>query len=147
MRASFVTAMVIVVLALAPAAASAETRFSLTGTWPNGEAIAGIRGEEVTFPSASPFSPADFAGMADAPKATARATLFLPPGRHKPRSLPAVIMLHGSGGVLSARELTYGRQFAAMGVAALAVDAFAARRELGTGFIDRLLNITESMLI
>lgn len=43
--------------------------------------------------------------------------------------------------------MTYGRQLAAMGVAALVIDAFAARRELGTGFIDRLLNITESMMI
>jgi dienelactone hydrolase len=147
MRLVVISALFCSALAAACPTGAAETRFSLTGTWPNGEAIAGIRGEEVTFPSASPFSPADFADMADAPKATARATLFMPPGRHQPRSLPAVIMLHGSGGVLSARELTYGRQFAAMGVAALAVDAFAARRELGRGFIDRLLNITESMLI
>jgi dienelactone hydrolase len=82
-----------------------------------------------------------------APKATASATLFLPPGRHQARSLPAVVMLHGSGGVLWAREMTYGRQLAAMGIAALVVDAFAARRELGRGFVDRLLNITESMMI
>jgi len=128
-------------------AAAAETRGALTGTWPNGSMIERIEGQEVTFPSASPFSPAEFGDLAAAPKATAQATLFLPPGRHKPRSLPAVIMLHGSGGLQSARELTYGRQFAAMGVAALAIDVFAARRELGTGFIDRLLNITESMMI
>ena len=133
-------------LAAAPARA-AETRYGLTGTWPNGAAIDRIEGQEVTYPSASPFSPADFADMQEAPKATARATLFLPPGKHNPRSLPAVIMLHGSGGVLSARELTYGRQLAAMGIVALAVDVFAARRDLGTGFIDRLLNITESMMI
>jgi dienelactone hydrolase len=56
-------------------------------------------------------------------------------------------MLHGSGGVLPARELTYGRQFAALGMVALAVDSFAARREMGTGFVDRLLNITETMLV
>lgn len=132
---------------LCPATRAADARFSLTGTWPSGAALERIEGQEVSYPSASPFSPADFADMTEAPKATARATLFLPPGRHKPRSLPAVIMLHGSGGVLSARELTYGRQLAAMGIAALAVDAFAARRELGRGFIDRLLNITESMMI
>ena len=119
----------------------------LTAPWPNGAAIDRIEGREVTFASASPFSPADFADLGEAPKATARATLFLPPGRHRPGSIPAVVMLHGSGGVLWAREMTYGRQLAAMGVAALVIDAFAARRELGTGFIDRLLNITESMMI
>jgi len=119
----------------------------LTQPWPNGAVIDKIEGQPVSYPSASPFSPADFADLKAAPPATAEATLFMPPGRHKPRSLPAVIMLHGSGGVLAAREMTYGRQFASMGVAALAVDVFAARRELGYGFIDRLLNITESMMI
>ncbi len=73
--------------------------------------------------------------------------LIREPGRHRPGSVPAVIMLHGSGGVLWAREMTYGRQLASMGIAALAIDVFAARRDLGTGFIDRLLNITESMMI
>ena len=34
-----------------------------------------------------------------------------------------------------------------MGITALAVDAFAARRERGTSFTERLLNITESMLL
>jgi dienelactone hydrolase len=34
-----------------------------------------------------------------------------------------------------------------MGMVALAVDSFAARREMGTGFVDRLLNITETMLV
>jgi dienelactone hydrolase len=129
-------------------AAGAETLPQrLAQPWPNGATIERIEGQEVTFPSASPFSPADFADLARAPNATARATLFMPAGRHKPGTLPAVIMLHGSGGVLWAREMTYGRQFAAMGVAALAIDVFAARRELAVGFIDRLLNITESMMI
>lgn len=130
------------------AAAGAQTlEQKLTRPWPNGAAIEKIEGESVTYPSASPFSPADFADMKSAPPATARATLFMPAGKLRPRSVPAVVMLHGSGGVLSARELTYGRQFAAMGVAALAVDVFAARRDLGQGFIDRLLNVTESMML
>ncbi len=119
----------------------------LAGPWPNGAAIDKIEGQAVTFASASPFSPAEFAVLAESPRATARATLFLPPGKHRPGSIPAVVLLHGSGGVLWAREMTYGRQLAAMGVAALVVDAFAARRELGVGFIDRLINITESMMI
>jgi dienelactone hydrolase len=135
------------IAALCPVTRAAETRPNLTGTWPTGATIDRIEGQEVTYPSASPFSPADFADLAEAPKTTARATLFMPPGRHKPRALPAVIMLHGSGGVLHARELTYGRQLAAMGIAALAVDAFASRREFGRGFVDRLLNITESMMM
>jgi dienelactone hydrolase len=49
--------------------------------------------------------------------------------------------------VRGAREQTYGRQFAAMGIAALVIDAFAPRREMGRGFVERILNITESMLV
>ena len=71
----------------------------------------------------------------------------MPPGNHAPRSVPAVVLLHGSGGVLSMRELTYAAQLAAMGVAALVVDLFAARRDRGTEFLERVLNITETMML
>ena len=57
------------------------------------------------------------------------------------------IWLHGSAGVQSARELTYARQFAAMGVAALVVDTYGTRRQPDWGFVDRVVNITESMMI
>jgi dienelactone hydrolase len=63
------------------------------------------------------------------------------------RSVPTVVLLHGSGGVLSTRELTYAPQLAKMGVAALVVDVFGARRDRGTEFIERLLNITETMMV
>jgi len=43
-----------------------------------------------------------------------------------------VVLLHGSGGVLASRELTYAPQLARMGVAALVVDSFGARRDRGT---------------
>ena len=61
--------------------------------------------------------------------------------------VPAVILLHGASGVRGAREQTYGRQLAAMGIAALVIDAFAPRRDMGRGFVERILNITETMLI
>jgi dienelactone hydrolase len=73
--------------------------------------------------------------------------LYLPPGPQPARSVPAVVLLHGSGGVLSTRELTYAPQLAKMGVAALVVDVFGARRDRGTEFIERLLNITETMMV
>src|SRR5207237_2220285 len=38
-------------------------------------------------------------------------------------------------------------QLARMGVAALVVDSFGARRHLGTEFIERILNITETMIL
>src|SRR3712207_9035694 len=48
---------------------------------------------------------------------TALGALFMPRGASAAEKVPAVIMLHGAGGVLNARELTYGRQLSAMGVA------------------------------
>ena len=45
------------------------------------------------------------------------------------------------------RELTYAAQLAAMGVAALVVDSFSARRDRGTEFLERVLNITETMML
>lgn len=117
---------------------------ALGRAWPNGDGLP--EGREVTWPSSSPFTPQE-ALWKSAPETEATGTLF--PARRAPGAPPppAVILLHGSGGVLWARERTYGRQFAAMGITALVVDAFAARRDRGTSFTERLLNITESMML
>jgi len=100
-------------------------------------------GEPVTFASSSPFVLA--AAGSDAPSHEAEGRLFLPPEADGPA--PAVILLHGAGGVSYARELTYARQFAARGWAALVVDAFGSRVEPGTGFTERLLEVTEAMFL
>jgi dienelactone hydrolase len=128
--------------------ARASVGWRLSDPWPSADETVGIRGQPVAFPSSSPFTPRD---APRAEPATAAATLYLPPADGAagapPRSVPAVVMLHGAGGVLGAREHTYGRQFAAMGAAALVVDVFGARRDRATGFTERLLEITESMAI
>ncbi len=113
--------------------------------WPEPDTLYAIQGEPVSFPSTSPFTLADAAIPEDNPPTAAVATYFRPQAAKRPA--PAVIMLHGSGGVLSAREMTYGRQFAAMGIGALVIDAFAARRDRAASFIERLLNITEAMVM
>lgn len=131
------------------AMASGGAAFGAVGLpdpWPAPEAVRGNAGEAVAFPSQSPFVPVDIGTAADAPT-TARAQLFMPDGASPARRVPAVILMHGSGGVQETRELTYGRQFAAMGIAALVIDSFGARRDRGTSFVDRLLNITETMLV
>ncbi len=46
-----------------------------------------------------------------------------------------------------ARELTYGRQLATLGIAALVIDSYGARREMAQGFVERLINITETMML
>ncbi|MFQ3623019.1 MAG: dienelactone hydrolase family protein [Acetobacteraceae bacterium] len=134
-----------VVLAFAAPPAAADLG-RLAAPWPEGEALRGVAERTVAFPSSSPFTPWDRA-VGKGGETMAVGTLFLPARAAARGAPPAVVMLHGSGGVLWPRELTYGRQFAAMGLAALVVDAFAARRDRASGFTERLLNITESMLI
>ena len=117
-------------------------------TWPDTDVVSGSRGTPVSYPSHSPFTLWEV-GKSEAldPPTDARATLFLPDNASAERPVPAVVLLHGATGVLGAREMTYGAQFAEMGMAALVVDAFGARRDRASGFIDRLLNITETMLL
>ena len=120
----------------------------LTEPWPEGGSFREVQGIAVSWPSSSPFTPEHIgAGPEDNPPTQALGRLYLPPGNHAPRSVPAVVLLHGSGGVLPMRELTYAAQLAAMGVAALVVDAFSARRDRGTEFLERVLNITETMML
>ncbi len=126
----------------------AQEGWHLRDPWPTSAEVADIGGVDVTFPSSNPFVPAD-AGRAE--PATALGRLYLP---HRdgartapPRSVPAVVMLHGAGGILPARELTYARQLAAMGAAAVVLDVFAARRDRARGFTERLIEITETMAL
>jgi acetyl esterase/lipase len=138
----------ILVLALAMPGKGAMSWSRLGEPWPDPSSVRGFGGIPVAWPSTSPFVPEDIgAGEEAEPPTTAVERLYLPSEPHPARSVPAVILLHGSGGVLSTRELTYAPQMAKMAVAALVVDAFGARRERGTGFIERLLNITETMML
>jgi dienelactone hydrolase len=136
---------VICALLLAVSTAEAAELHRLEQPWPSGAALELLPGDSVRFPSTSPFNPVELDGTA--PPAQASGTLFVPKGSHRPRSIPAVILLHGSAGVIHAREITYARQYAGMGVAALVIDTFGARRDMGQGFVERLLNITETMMI
>ncbi|BBK32841.1 dienelactone hydrolase [Stella humosa] len=128
--------------AVAPFAALASP--TVPERWP--DAPPAMAGQAVTVPSSSPFVPRDLGGP-QVPDAQAQVTWFPPAGATPGRKAPAVVLLHGSGGVLDARELTYGRQLAAMGIGAAVVDVFAARRDLATSFVDRIIEITETMAI
>ena len=136
-------AILLAALAL-PAVAAAVSWSRLGEPWPDPASLADLPGVAVSWPSSSPFAPEDIGA---APATTALGRLYLPPGPHAPRSVPAVVLLHGSGGILPMRELTYAPQLARMGVAALVVDSFGSRRDRGTEFIERILNITETMAL
>ena len=128
------------VLAIALLAIPTASLKALPERWPEPGTEAGL---PVQFPSRSPFTPAQ---VADAKAITATATFFAAAGAAPGRPVPAVVLLHGSGGVLVARETAYARQLAAQGVAALVVDSFGPRSDLATGYVDRLLAITETMI-
>lgn len=130
-------------LAFAPVA---EADIDLSAPWPSGRALQ-VDGVSVHFPSHSPFTFADMTRDGDAPRTRAQGRLFLPPSASAADPAPAVVLLHGASGVQRAREITYARQLAAQGVAALVIDVFAARRDVATGFVDRLINITEATFL
>lgn len=75
-----------------------------------------------------------------------REEIVTPPGAPARHGTPAVVMLYGSAGRIYGRAL-YGPQLAAMGVAVLLVKTYDSRTDLATGFIDRALNITETMFV
>ena len=122
--------------------AAAEPRFP--DLWPDLGELDGPDGLPIAFPSSSPYTLAD-AGSAPAEEAVGR--LFLPQDASAETPVPAVVLLHGAGGVISTREPTYAQQLASLGVAALVVDSFAARRDRAASFVERLLEITEVMLV
>lgn len=126
---------------LLPGPLAAETpRFETP--WPPAE----LAGERVAFPTTTPFALTDV-GSGALEIRDAKATLFLPPEASAESPVPAVILLHGAGGVMHDRELTYGPQLAQQGVAALAIDSFGARRDLAQGFLQRLMAVTEVTLL
>src|SRR5271166_3357020 len=115
----------------------------LVDPWPDPDAVRGIREEVVTFQSSDPFAPRD---IGRAPARTVRGLLFLPATGAPGRAAPAVVMLHGSAGMIRDRA-QYGPQLASMGIAVLLIETYDSRRDLATGFVERVLNITETMFV
>ncbi len=130
--------MVFLSLPVAPAMS-----LQITDPWPDPATVQGVRQETVAFRSSDPFTPAD---VGHAPARTVTALLFLPPHAAHDHPVPAVVMLHGSAGLIDDRA-KYGPQLAAMGVAVLLIETYDSRTDLGTGFIERVLNITETMFV
>jgi dienelactone hydrolase len=115
----------------------------LVDPWPDPDAVRGVREVFVTFPGSDPFAPRD---IGRAPARTVGGLLFLPAIVGRDHATPAVVMLHGSAGMIRDRA-KYGPQLAAMGIAVLLVETYDSRRDLATGFVERVLNITETMFV
>lgn len=135
-------------LAAAPAWADPSPLMALRAAdWPAADAPAVAQGQAVTLDSASPFTLSDVGHPRRTEPTAGQGTLYLPEAASAARPVPGAVLLHGAGGVMQAREHTYARQLAAMGVAALVVDSFAPRRDRAVRFTDRLIHITESMML
>ena len=133
-------------LLLCAGTASAEP-IRILDPWPSLESIHNVRSEDVTFPSRSPFSPADLANHRQVEATTGRAQLYLPVEAPSDHSIPAVVLLHGAAGLVAQRGDLYGAQLASMGVAVMVIDTFGPRADRGTEFTARLINITETMMV
>ncbi len=99
----------------------------------------------VTFASRTPF---DLDVLLRAPEAaiptTGIGTLFLPPEASPDSPVPAMVVLHGSGGISPGRELSYGALLRDHGFAALVVDYYAPRGiDEDTPYMLRVLSVTE----
>lgn len=154
-KTTFVLCALLATACLVPSASIAALD-ELLEPWPQSEAVSHIEGRDFPFPTQNPFTLNDvgvqsaqsgFKPALAAQRPLAQAILFLPEHASPEAQVPAVVILHGAGGVLPARELTYARQFAHIGIAALVIDVFASRRHLGQGFQERLLTVTESMAV
>jgi len=85
--------------------------------------------EDVTFPSITPTGPSDLvAGRGAA--VTLSGVLALPGGGAR---APAVVLLHGSGGVSAGREHAWAERLGRLGLATLIVDSFGPRGLRSTG--------------
>lgn len=127
--------MALLIVATGPARATLDE----SGVWPQ----AGPGGERVAIRSSSPFTLYDVG--ADAPAVEAHVTFTPAAGASAQNPAPAVILLHGAGGVSGGREGRYAREFAAQGVAVAVIDIFRARG--GRRFVERLIQITEAMAL
>lgn len=83
---------------------------------------------EIYFPTKSPY---DFSRLLhdwnELPTHSGKGTLILPEGASASTPVPAMVILHGSGGIKKGREFEYADWFKQMGIAAFVVDYYAPR--------------------
>ena len=76
-------------------------------------------------------SPYDFSrilnGYEQLQSHTGKSELFMPPGASADNPVPAVIIMHGSGGIKNGRENGYAKLFSEHGMAALIIDYYEPR--------------------
>ncbi len=87
-----------------------------------------------SFPSSTPATVMDLLQSSrPRPAATARAELVLPPNMAADAKLPAVVLVHGSGGIYPEEVSFWARRFNERGIAAFVIDVFGPRGVKSTG--------------
>ncbi len=72
---------------------------------------------------------------------TVKAKLFVPNNPSSPKA-PAMIVLHGSGGISDGRELSYGEKFNSLGMYSLVIDSYLSRGVDKMPYARRLFEIS-----
>ena len=100
---------------------------------------------ETYFESTTPFDlDVILGGMAHAQATTGVGTLVLPEGASANAPVPAMVILHGSGGSRDSREHASARHLADSGIAGFVVDYYAPRGFVGKqDYMLRVLSVTE----
>lgn len=103
----------------------------------------------VYFPIKSPY---DFSrvlnGYDSLPETTGKGTLVVPDGASENAPVPAIVILHGSGGIVDGREFEYAELFAENGIAAFVVDYYAPRGVVAdTPYVMKTMIATEVDII
>lgn len=100
---------------------------------------------EVYFPIKSPY---DFSNVLNGydglAETTGKGTLVLPDGASANSPVPAIVILHGSGGIADGREFEYAKLFADNGIAGFVVDYYGPRGVTGdTPYVMKTMATTE----
>ena len=100
---------------------------------------------EIYFQSATPFDFDVLIGdMRLAKPTTGFGTLFLPNNAGPKNPVPAMVVVHGSGGISPGREMEYGQLLADSGFAAFVIDYYRPRGATeDVNYMLRVLSITE----
>ena len=96
-----------------------------------GASLADGRSFTIEFVAPTPRGPSDLVNRNPAmPQATISGALTLPPGGAR---VPAIVIAHGSGGILPGREHEWAARLNALGYATFVVDSFSGRGLRSTG--------------
>ncbi len=111
---------------------------------PSTQLVSGQSGE-IYYPSATPFDLDLMLGdMSLALPTTGLGTLFLPENASPDQPVPAMIVVHGSGGISPGREMEYGELLADNGIAAFVIDYYLPRGATSdVNYMLRVISITE----